>query len=115
MVYDAEKLAYTKLLEWFLDNVDPTDPEGQFCDKGSQYAAGIFYTSAEQKEKAEISMAQVEKKLGMNVATFLRLASEFYPAEEYHQQYYKKNRLQYKLYKSGCGRERILKKIWNQS
>jgi len=112
--YDPGKVSYTKLLEWFWDNVDPTDPEGQFCDKGEQYTAGIFYTTPEQKELAEKSRADVKKRLGMKVATFIRPAEPFYAAEEYHQDYYKKNALRYKMYKAGCGRDDTLKKVWGK-
>jgi peptide-methionine (S)-S-oxide reductase len=112
--YDPAKVSYGKLLEWFWDNVDPTDPKGQFCDKGSQYAAGIFYTTPEQKAEAEKSLASVEKKLGAKVATFIRGAEKFYAAEDYHQDYYKKNELRYKLYKAGCGRDETLKKVWKK-
>jgi peptide-methionine (S)-S-oxide reductase len=112
VTYDPNKVAYKKLLEWFWDNVDPTDAEGQFCDKGTQYLAGIFYTTPAQKKEAQISIDAVEKKLKIKSEIFLRGAEIFYPAEEYHQRYYKKNSLRYQLYKSGCGRDKVLKKIW---
>jgi len=114
VMYDPEKVPYEKLLERFWDNVDPTDPQGQFCDKGSQYLAGIYYVTPQQKEAAENSIAEIEKKLGRKIETFLRPAVEFYPAEEYHQSYYKKNELRYKLYEAGCGRKRTLEKIWKK-
>lgn len=114
VIYDQDKLAYTKLLEWFWDNVDPTDPEGQFCDKGSQYHAGIFYTTPQQKEQAQASLDWVQNKLDKPVVAFLRPAEKFYVAEDYHQSYYKKNPVRYGLYDAGCGREQTLKKIWKK-
>ena len=110
--FNPAVVSYEDLLKIFWENVDPTDAEGQFCDKGSQYAAGIFYFDAAQKEAAEKSLKAVEAKLGQKVVTFIREALVFYPADEYHQEYYKKNVLQYSLYKKGCGREKRLEKIW---
>lgn len=114
VVYDSSAVAYTKLLEYFWDNVDPTDPKGQFCDKGSQYLAGIFYVTDTQKEQAAESVAATEAKLGKTVSTFIRPAEKFYAAEDYHQSYYKKNELRYQLYKMGCGRDKALRNIWQK-
>ena len=111
MVFNPNKVAYTKLLEWFWDNVDPTDAAGQFCDKGTQYAAGIFYSNNTQKKLAEESQIIIEKKLGQPVATFLKVATKFYVAEDYHQQYYKKNQNAYQQYAAGCGRKERLKAL----
>ena len=112
VTYDPAVVPYTKLLEYFWDNVDPTDPQGQFCDKGSQYLAGIFFVSDAQKEQAAESVTAAEARLKQKVSTFVRPAEKFYAAEEYHQSYYKKNELRYQLYKMGCGRDKTLKKIW---
>jgi len=114
IVFDPAVVSYEKLLELFWENIDPTDPNGQFCDKGSVYLAGIFYTSDAQKTAAEQSITNAEEKLGMKVATFLRPAEPFYEAEEYHQSYYKKNELRYQLYKMGCGRDKTLAKVWSR-
>lgn len=114
VTYDPDKVAYTKLLEWFWDNVDPTDANGQFCDKGSQYAAGIFYTTPDQQHLAETSLKRVAAKFKQPVVTFIRPALPFYAAEAYHQSYYQKNKLRYQLYKSGCGRTDTLKKVWQK-
>lgn len=111
VIFDPEKITFSQLLEIFWFNVDPLDPDGQFCDKGEQYRAGIFYYSLEQKEQAEQSLADVVKKLRQPVASFIREGSVFYPAEEYHQEYYIKNKLRYKMYREGCGRNARLKKI----
>jgi methionine-S-sulfoxide reductase len=110
--FDPTRVNYTKLLEYFWDNVDPTDPNGQFCDKGSQYLAGIFYADDTQKAAATESVTAVEKKLGRPVATFLRPAKPFYVAEDYHQSYHKKNPIRYNMYKSGCGRAKTLERVW---
>jgi methionine-S-sulfoxide reductase len=112
VIYDPARVAYPELLELFWENVDPTDPTGQFCDKGSEYLAGIFYHIEQQRIEAEQSIKDAEEKLGMKVSTFLRPAEPFYAAEEYHQSYYKKNELRYHLYKLGCGRDKTLAKVW---
>lgn len=111
VTYDPDQVTFTKLLEWFWDNVDPTDPEGQFCDKGNQYLAGIFYTTDAQKTQAEHSTEAKRAKFGADFAVFVRPAEPFYAAEDYHQSYYKKNALRYKLYKMGCGRDQRLEQI----
>lgn len=113
--YNPQIISYEDLLKIFWRNVDPTDPAGQFCDKGSQYAAGIFYFDAHQKKVAEKSIEDIEKKMEVKVATFLREAMPFYPAEEYHQEYYKKNELAYRLYKNGCGRQDRLDAFWGKA
>ena len=112
IVFDPAVVSYQRLLTIFWRNVDPFDAEGQFCDKGSQYAAGIFYSGDAQKAAAEQSLADTEKKLDQKVATFLRPAMAFYAAEDYHQEYYKKNTIAYKSYRYGCGRDRKLERIW---
>lgn len=112
VVFDNAVVSYEDLLKIFWENVDPTDAEGQFCDRGSQYAAGIFYMNEAQKAAAEKSLQETTQKLGQRIAAFIRPALVFYPAEEYHQAYYKKKALQYSLYKTGCGRDKRLKEIW---
>lgn len=112
VVFDPAVVSYERLLKIYWRNVDPLDAEGQFCDKGSQYAAGIFYFGDAQKAAAEQSAAEAEKKLGQKVATFLRPAVAFYAAEDYHQEYYNKNSVAYKTYRYGCGRDRKLQWIW---
>jgi peptide-methionine (S)-S-oxide reductase len=114
VTFSPAGVSYEELLAVFWSNVDPTDPEGQFCDKGSQYLAGIFYVDDAQKAAAEKSVLDVEKKLNAKAATFLRPAEAFYPAEDYHQSYYRKESLRYTLYKKGCGREGRLEEIWNK-
>ena len=114
VVFSPAKLSYEKLLGIFWRNIDPTDSGGQFYDRGSQYRTVIFYTSEEQKLQAEASKQQTEGKLGKPVATEIKAASQFYPAEEYHQDYHNKNPLRYQAYKSGSGRTGKLRRLWGE-
>jgi peptide-methionine (S)-S-oxide reductase len=114
--YDPEKVSYSKLLEVFWLNVDPTDPTGQFCDRGEQYRTAIFYHTEEQRRLAEESKQTLEEsnRLPKDVVTPILPASTFYAAEEYHQDYYKKNPIRYKFYRTSCGRDRVLRGLWNE-
>ena len=114
IVYDPAKIGYGKLLEVFWHNIDPTTPNRQFCDVGSQYRSAIFYHDEEQKRLAEASKRDLEKTKPFreSVVTEITSASEFYPAEEYHQHYYKKNPVRYKFYRYNCGRDQRLKVLW---
>ncbi len=111
--YHAEKITYEQLLEIFWSNIDPTDAGGQFYDRGSQYRTAIFYLNDEQKRLAEASKAEKTKMLGKPIVTEIVPASTFYPAEDYHQNYYQKNPLRYNAYKLGSGRKTTLEKIWD--
>jgi len=112
--YDPKRVSYEKLLEAFWRNVDPTQKDAQFCDHGSQYRSGIFYHDAEQRRLAEASKAALVKNKPFKgeIVTEITKASEFYAAEGYHQDYYQKNPVRYKFYKTGCGREARLKELW---
>jgi peptide-methionine (S)-S-oxide reductase len=114
VTFDPKKVSYEKLLDVFWLNHDPTVNDRQFCDSGSQYRPAIFYTSPEQKRLAEASKAKwdKEKPFRQPILTEITPASEFYPAEDYHQDYYKKNPLQYKFYVTGCGRYSRLDNLW---
>ncbi len=114
VVYDPKKISYQKLLETFWRNIDPTVKNRQFCDAGTQYRSGIFYLDQEQKRLAEESRAALEKSKPFKdpVVTEITLATEFWPAEEYHQDYYLKNPLRYAYYRTGCGRDARLKQLW---
>jgi peptide-methionine (S)-S-oxide reductase len=114
VVYDSNKVTYAKLLEVFWRNIDPTVKDQQFCDIGSQYRTGIFYYSDQQKREAEASRAQLEKTkpFKASIVTEITAAGEFYPAEEYHQDYYLKNPIRYKFYRLNCGRDARLKQLW---
>ena len=117
VLYDPSKVTYQKLLETFWRNVDPLTPNAQFCDHGSQYRAAIFYSSAEEKRLAEDSKRAIEesKRFPAPIVTHVVAASTFYQAEDYHQDYYKKNPLRYKYYKYGCGRAQRLESLWGKS
>ena len=115
VLYDAEKISYEQLLEVFWKNIDPTDSEGQFCDRGSQYTSAIFYANEKQKAAAEKSKQDVQKALNKEIVTPILQAAQFSPVEEKQQDYYKKNAFQYKRYKMQCGRERRLRAIWKES
>jgi peptide-methionine (S)-S-oxide reductase len=117
VVYDPKKVTYEKLLDVFWHNIDPTVKDQQFCDHGSQYRSGIFYVDDEQKRLAEASKAALDrnKPFSAAIVTEITRASEFYPAEDYHQDFYLKNPLRYKYYRSGCGRDARLKQLWGKA
>jgi peptide-methionine (S)-S-oxide reductase len=114
IVYDPAKIAYDKLLDVFWHNIDPTVKDRQFCDEGTQYRTAIFYHTEEQKKLAEDSKKAIEqsKVLRGPVYTQIVPASQFYKAEDYHQDYYKKNPARYKFYRWNCGRDQRLQEIW---
>jgi peptide-methionine (S)-S-oxide reductase len=112
IAYDPAKIGYEKLLEVYWRNVDPTVADRQFCDVGSQYRSALFVHDAAQRAAAERSLAEVQKKLGVPVKTQIVAAGAFYRAEEYHQDYYRKNPIRYRYYRYGCGRDARLREIW---
>jgi len=112
VVYDPKKITYEKLLEVFWRNIDPLAADGQFCDFGSQYRSAIFYHDANQKSAAEKSKKAIQARFKQPVLTEITAAAVFYPAEDYHQDYYKKNPVRYKLYSHGCGRAQRLEEVW---
>jgi peptide-methionine (S)-S-oxide reductase len=114
IVYDPAKVAYEKLLSVFWHNIDPTTKDRQFCDAGHQYRSVIFYHTEEQHRLALQSKSHLEKIKTFRepVVTEIVQAAEFYPAEEYHQHYYKKNPIRYKFYRFNCGRDKRLKELW---
>jgi peptide-methionine (S)-S-oxide reductase len=116
VAYDPAKVSYEKLLEVFWRNIDPTVKDRQFCDVGSQYRTGIFVHSAEQKRLADASKAALErsKPFKQPIVTPVEQAGEFWRAEEYHQDFYKKNPVRYNYYKTGCGRDARLKELWGR-
>jgi peptide-methionine (S)-S-oxide reductase len=117
VVYDPTKVSYEKLLDVFWHNIDPTVTDRQFCDHGSQYRTAIFVHSAEQRRLAETSKAAVEKTKTFKepIVTPIVDAAEFWPAEDYHQDYYLKNPVRYNYYRTGCGRDSRLKQLWGSS
>jgi peptide methionine sulfoxide reductase msrA/msrB len=114
VVYDPDRLTYAQLLQVFWRHVDPTDGGGQFVDRGSQYRSVIFYSSEEERSLAEASKQSLAAsgRFGKPIATEILQLGEFYPAEEYHQDYYKKDPIQYRDYRSGSGRDQFLKRAW---
>lgn len=113
VVYEPSKISYQALLDIFWQNIDPLDPYGQFCDKGSQYLAGIFYHDGEQKKLAESSKERVKAQFKQEISTVIAPAAIFYPAEDYHQEFYIKSRERYKQYRTGCGRDAKLERLWH--
>jgi peptide-methionine (S)-S-oxide reductase len=116
VVYDPAKVGYARLLEVFWRNVDPTTPNAQFCDHGTQYRSAIFYHDEMQKRLAEESKQQLEKTKPFKepIVTEIVPATAFYPAEEYHQNFYEKNPVRYRVYKYGCGRTKRLEELWGK-
>jgi peptide-methionine (S)-S-oxide reductase len=115
--YDPVRVRYDALLEVFWRNVDPTDAGGQFCDRGEQYTTAIFAVGEEQLAAATASKQKLAAsgRLARPVVTAIRSAGRFYPAEDYHQNYYEKNPIRYKFYRTGCGRDRVLEQLWGAS
>ena len=114
VTFNASKVSYKQLVDWYWRNIDPTDDKGQFCDKGSPYRSAIFYADDGQQKVAEAAKAALEAsgRLKGQIATLILPAGPFYPAEEYHQGYAKKNPFKYQYYKQGCGRPQRLEQIW---
>lgn len=114
VTYDPAKVTYAQLLDVFWRNVDPLDAGGQFCDRGNQYRAAIFYATDKQKVLADSSKRAIEQSARFRkpIVTPVVPAAVFYPAEDYHQNYYKKNPIRYRVYSWNCGRARRLSKVW---
>jgi peptide-methionine (S)-S-oxide reductase len=110
--YDPAKTSYAKLLDLFWHNVDPFSAEGQFCDRGHQYRAAIFYLDDAQKKAAEESKRAVEAQLTKKVVVEIAPATQFWDADEHHQDYWKKNPTHYYSYRAGCGRDARLREVW---
>ena len=114
--YDAAKVGYETLLDYFWRHIDPTVKDRQFCDVGSQYRSGIYYQNAEEGRLARASKAALEKSGRFaRIHTEIEAAGVFYPAEEYHQDYYKKNPVRYNYYRYGCGRDARVKSLWGEA
>ncbi|MCS4504580.1 peptide-methionine (S)-S-oxide reductase MsrA [Arhodomonas aquaeolei] len=112
VVYDPAKISYERLLEVYWRNVDPFDPGGQFCDRGRSYRTAIFVHNDEQRRLAEQSKERLAQRFDHRIVTPVVDASAFYPAEDYHQDYYRKNPIRYKYYRLRCGRDQRLEAIW---
>ena len=114
--YDPSKISYAKLLEVFWRNIDPLTPNRQFCDAGSQYRSAVFYHGDDQRRAAEASKGVLERsgRFKRPIVTQIVPASTFYPAEEYHQDYYLKNPRRYRFYRGRCGRDDRLEEVWGK-
>lgn len=117
ITFNPRVVSYEKLLEVFWKNIDPLDPDGQFCDKGPQYRTAIFTQGDEQKRLAEQSLEtwKSSKRFSEPIVTRIEAATTFYPAEDYHQNYYKVNPARYKFYRFSCGRDARLEQVWGKS
>ena len=114
VAYDPQRISYQELLTVYWRNIDPTTPNGQFCDHGDQYRPAIFYHNEAQRRLAEASKEEIErtKTFSAPIVTEITQATEFYPAEEDHQDYYRKNPIRYKFYRLTCGRDARLTELW---
>ncbi len=124
--FDAEVISYRQILDLFLRSIDPTDAGGQFCDRGESYTTAIFALTDAQRAAAEAAIAEAERDLGREIVTPVRGPAEFYPAEEYHQDYYKKGDIiltrfgprskasAYDLYRESCGRDARVRALWGE-
>lgn len=114
VTYDPKATTYEALLDIYWHNIDPTQPEAQFCDHGHQYRSAIFYSNEAQHRAALATKAAIERSrvLKKPIVTEIAPLPKFWPAEEYHQDYYKKNPIEYQAYRTGCGRDRALRAIW---
>jgi peptide-methionine (S)-S-oxide reductase len=112
--YDPQKITYQQLLDYFWRHIDPTVQDRQFCDVGAQYRTAIFYQDQPQREAAEASLAALQKsgRFG-HIYTEVVPAGQFYVAEDYHQDYYKKNPIRYSFYRRSCGRDARVEQVWN--
>jgi peptide methionine sulfoxide reductase msrA/msrB len=117
VLYDPSKISYERLLDVFWKQINPTDAGGQFVDRGASYVSAVFYQNEEQRKLAEESRRKLEQSDrfgGKSIVTVIRQAGPFYPAEEYHQDYWKKNPVRYKFYRFNSGRDQYLKKVWGK-
>lgn len=114
VTYDPQRVSYRQLLDVFWRNVDPLAKDRQFCDGGHQYRSAIFYRNTAERDLAEASKKTLERERGWQIVTEIVAAGPFYAAEEYHQDYYQKNPLRYKYYRSSCGRDRRLTELWGK-
>jgi len=115
VVYSPEQISYSDLLEVFWTNIDPTQSNGQFCDKGDQYRSAVFVANESEQQQAQASKKTVATRLERNVVTAILPANTFWMAEEYHQDFYKKNPTRYKSYRAGCGRDHRLQQLWGSA
>ena len=111
VIFDPQQVSYGELVKYFMRHIDPTDSGGQFCDRGNSYRSAIFYLNKEQKKTAERILLDLKKSINP-IVTSIKPSTHFYPAEGYHQNYYKKNPIRYKYYRWRCGRDQRVKEVW---
>jgi len=116
IVYDPKQVSLKELVDFYWKTIDPTDARGQFCDKGTSYKSALFYQDDQQKKVFDESLASLQKTkpFAGDIVTEILPLTTFYSAENYHQDYYKKNSFRYKLYRSGCGRDKRIKRLWGE-
>ena len=117
ITYDPRRISYAQLLDIFWHNVDPTQSNGQFCDHGTQYRSAIYYADSTERRQAEASRRAIEnapQRFKGPIVTQIVAAAEFWPAEEYHQDFYRKDPVRYQSYRLGCGRDRRLVQLWGK-
>ncbi len=114
VTYNPQMVSYRQLLDVFWRNIDPLAKDRQFCDGGHQYRSAIFYRTADERDLAEAARKALERERNWQIVTEIVAAGQFYAAEEYHQDYYQKNPLRYKYYRSSCGRDRRLTELWGK-
>lgn len=115
VVYDPQQVTYAQLLEVFVRNIDPTQDDGQFCDRGTQYRSAIFVSNAEERAAAEAALRAAADRLGRPVVTEIREAGAFWLAEDYHQDFYRTHAAHYQRYRTGCGRDARLEQLWGSA
>lgn len=116
ITYDSDQVSISELVEYFWKTIDPTDAIGQFCDKGSSYRSALFYQDENQKAVFDLSLSNLKqtKPFKGKIVTEILPAKTFYSAEDYHQDYYKKNPIRYRYYRGGCGRDKRIKSLWGE-
>lgn len=115
VLYDPSKVSYARLLDVFWHNIDPTQANGQFCDRGTQYRSGVYTSDPAERALAERSREALAQRLGAPVVTEIDVLGPFWPAEDYHQDFYKTNPQRYSSYRTGCGRDRRLQGLWGEA
>lgn len=113
IIYDPRKTSFRDVVQYHFENIDPTDGGGQFADRGAHYRPAVFYKTAEEKQIIEEISKQTEEKIKKPVKVDILPDAYFYPAEDYHQDYYKNNPIRYNLYRKGSGRDNKIKDVWN--
>lgn len=115
VIYDPETISYRRLVDYLLRHIDPLDAGGQFCDRGPSYTTAIFVADDAERAEAEAAIAEAQNRLGESVVTPIRERKMFWEAEDYHQDYYRKNPVRYRFYRATCGRDRRIRRVWDEN